>query len=71
MFVCEKCSCGLEDREKCASLILFEAGYRSDAYPVILSGKVARQRRFEENILLLRDLPSHDLVIIPEATPEI
>jgi hypothetical protein len=60
----------LEDREKCANLILFEAGYRPDAYPVMLSGRVARQRRFEENILLLHDLPSRDLIVTPEAPPE-
>lgn len=66
---CSSCNkaCSPEDRERCANLLLFEAGFRPDAYPVKLPIKAARQRRFEEEkIVLLRDLPRRDLVVVPD-----
>ncbi|MBI2630699.1 hypothetical protein HYW73_00590 [Candidatus Nomurabacteria bacterium] len=45
---------------------MFEAGFRPDAYPVLLSAKTAKQRRFEENIEFLRDLSPPDLMVMPD-----
>lgn len=63
---CNSPVCSPEDRERCANLLLFEAGFRPDAYPVLLSAKTAKQRRFEENIEFLRDLSPPDLMVMPD-----
>ena len=47
---CSNCkkACSPEEREECANQILFDARFLPDVYPVSLSAKTARQRRFEE-----------------------